>query len=143
MTERGDLQRLLRTQIDVIAPGTMVLAEEFSEWEDSRRRIDLLCLDRDANLVVVELKRTEDGGHMDLQAVRYAAMVSAMRFEQAVDAHARFRAALGLGGDAKDEILSFLRWLVPDEFVVRSTGEDCSCLGGVLQGDDDHRPLAQ
>ena len=48
----------------------MVLAEEFGDWQDSRRRIDLLCLDRDAGLVVVELKRTEDGGHMELQAIR-------------------------------------------------------------------------
>ena len=37
----------------------------------------------DANLVVVELKRTEDGGLMDLQALRYAAMISAMPFERA------------------------------------------------------------
>ena len=57
-------------------PSGMVLAEEFGEWEASRRRIDLLVLDKDANLVVVELKRTDDGGHMELQALRYAAMVS-------------------------------------------------------------------
>lgn len=36
----------------------MVIAEEFGEWEDSKRRIDLLGLDREANLVVIELKRT-------------------------------------------------------------------------------------
>jgi hypothetical protein len=58
-----------------------VIAEEFSEWEDSRRRIDLLGGDRDGNLVVIELKRTEDGGHMELQAIRYAAMVSALTME--------------------------------------------------------------
>jgi RecB family endonuclease NucS len=74
--ERDDLQRLLREQIEVIAPDTLLLAEEFGEWEDSRRRIDLLGLGKDASLVVIELKRTEDGGHMELQAVRYAAMVS-------------------------------------------------------------------
>ena len=54
----------------------MVLAEEFGDWEDSRRRIDLLCLDPNAQLIVVELKRTVDGGHMELQALRYSAMVS-------------------------------------------------------------------
>ena len=40
----------------------MVIGEEFGDWEDSKRRIDLLCLDKQANLVVVEIKRTEDGG---------------------------------------------------------------------------------
>ena len=62
--ERDDLQRLLRVQIDVLDGDLYVLTEEFSDWEDSRRRIDLLAIDRDANLVVIELKRTPDGGHM-------------------------------------------------------------------------------
>ncbi len=35
-------------------------------------------LDRQGYAVVVELKRTTDGGHMELQALRYAAMVSTM-----------------------------------------------------------------
>src|SRR3712207_1856027 len=80
--ERGDLQRLLRDQADIIAPEVLIVAEEFGDWEDSRRRIDLLGIDRQANLVVIELKRTEDGGHMELQAIRYAAMISKMTFEK-------------------------------------------------------------
>jgi RecB family endonuclease NucS len=74
LRERGDLQRLLRDQVEVIAPDVLVISEEFGGWEDSKRRIDLLGIDREANLVVIELKRTEDGGHMELQAIRYAAM---------------------------------------------------------------------
>ena len=60
--ERADLQRLLQNQIEIIAPDTLIIAEEFGEWDDSRRRIDLLGVDKNANLVVFELKRTEDGG---------------------------------------------------------------------------------
>lgn len=85
--ERKHLQLLLKNHISPLAPDLMVLCEEFSDWEDSSRRIDLLCLSKEANLVVVELKRTEDGGHMELQAVRYAAMVSSMTLDQAVAAH--------------------------------------------------------
>jgi RecB family endonuclease NucS len=84
LKERYDLQRLLRKQIDVIVPDMhrdaratlLVIAVEFGEWDECKRRIDLLALDKDGNLVVIELKRTEDGGHMELQAVRYASMVS-------------------------------------------------------------------
>ena len=114
--ERYDLQRLLRSNIDAIAPDTLVLAEEYGEWEDSKRRIDLLCIDKEANLVVVELKRTEDGGHMDLQAIRYAAMVSTMTFARAVETHSGYLRRLGkIDVDAEHSILDFLGWEDPDE----------------------------
>lgn len=115
LRERYDLQRLLRKQIDVLLPGLLVITEEFSEWDDSRRRIDLLCLDEDANLVVVELKRTDDGGHMELQAIRYAAMVSTMTFQKVVELHGRFLAKFGRSEDPQAGILSFLGWEEPDE----------------------------
>jgi hypothetical protein len=83
--ERTHLQRALRDHIEVLGEGLLVVGEEFGDFQDSRRRIDLLCVDHAARLVVVELKRTEDGGHMELQALRYAAMVSAMTFEQLAD----------------------------------------------------------
>jgi RecB family endonuclease NucS len=83
LRERQDLQRLLRSQIEIVAPDTLVISEEFSEWEDSNRRIDLLGIDKNAKLVVIELKRKEDGGHMELQSIRYAAMISTMTFARA------------------------------------------------------------
>lgn len=114
--ERDDLQRLLRSQIDVLGDDLYVLTEEFGEWEDSRRRIDLLALDRDANLVVIELKRTTDGGHMELQAIRYAAMVSTMTFERAEQIHAVFLASIGQpSAEARERILDFLGWEEPEE----------------------------
>ena len=114
--ERRDLQRLLRENISVIAPDTLVIAEEFGEWDESRRRIDLLGVDRDANLVVIELKRTEDGGHMELQAIRYAAMVSTMTFDQAVDVFGRYLFQAGKDDlEPRAELLDFLGWEEPDE----------------------------
>lgn len=113
LTERGDLQRLLRDQIDVLlgpADPLLVIAEEFADWEDSARRIDLLAVDRKANLVVIELKVTEDAGHADLQALRYAAMVSAMSFEQAVDAFGVYLHRRGRGEDAREQLRAFLGW---------------------------------
>ena len=113
--ERQDLQRLLRTQLDVVCPDTLILGEEYGGWDESRRRIDLLGLDKDANLVVIELKRTEDGGHMELQAVRYAAMVSTMTFEQAVKARQEYQLRNEIVADAETTILEFLGWDDVDE----------------------------
>ena len=95
LRERQDLQSLLKSQIEIIAPSTLVVAEEFGDWEDSRRRIDLLGVDRDANLVVIELKRSEDGGHMELQALRYAAMISTLTFGKLVAIYQRYLDDIG------------------------------------------------
>ncbi len=114
--ERADIQRLLKERIASLEDGLMVLTDEFSGWADSARRIDLLCLDAEARLVVVELKRDEDGGHMELQALRYAAMVSAMTFDQAADTLARHRNRASPDADqARADILAFLGWSTPDE----------------------------
>jgi hypothetical protein len=114
--ERDDLQRLLRSQIDVLGDDLFVLTEEFGDWDDSRRRIDLLAIDRQANLVVIELKRTNDGGHMELQAIRYASMISAMTFDRAEQIHAEFLVRMGESAEeARTRMLTFLGWDEPDE----------------------------
>lgn len=113
LLERKDLQRLLRRDITPIADDLMVIAEEYGEWEDSNRRIDLLCLSKDGGLVVVEIKRTEDGGHMELQAIRYAAMVSAMTLDQVIQAFARSQG--GELDEARAGILEFLQLDSEDE----------------------------
>ncbi|MBL4592120.1 MAG: hypothetical protein JKY96_09200 [Phycisphaerales bacterium] len=114
--ERDDLQRILKDNIDVISPGTLIISEEFGQWEDSRRRIDLLGIDaEDARLVVIELKRTVDGGHMELQALRYSAMISTMTFEQVVQAFDIFLKKNDRDDDAEELILKHLGLDEPDE----------------------------
>ncbi len=109
--ETRDLQKIIINSIDSIEADLFVLASEFGDWEDSRRKIDILCIDKVGNLVVVELKRTEDGGHMELQSIRYASMVANMTFEKAVSAHQKYLSKIGKDElDAEQEILDFLGW---------------------------------
>ena len=136
LRERSNLQGLLKTHIDVIAPDTLVVAEEFGEWEDSRRRIDLLGVDKGANLVVIELKRTEDGGHMDLQSIRYAAMISTLTFRQAghdlQTVPERQRHRIGRRG----EIAGILGLERTRRRRVRPRGQNRLGVGRVLKGTD-------
>ncbi|MCY4099695.1 MAG: hypothetical protein OXF46_02120 [Rhodobacteraceae bacterium] len=102
-----DLQTLIKTQpelIKKISPDTLIVYEEFSNWEDSQYRIDLLGIDSEENLVVIELKRTKDGGYMDLQAVRYAAMISAMTFDELVGYFQKFLSDNNEKGNARDKL---------------------------------------
>lgn len=113
--ERTDLQAALRDDINVISPDTMVLSEEFSGWTEGTRRIDLLGIDKQANLVVIELKRDETGAHMELQSLRYAAMVSTLTFKRAIEIHQQYLDKRGIQKDAEVEILGFLGWSDPQE----------------------------
>lgn len=110
MYERADLQRLLRDNISALDEDLLIISEEFGAWEDARRRIDLLALDKHGRLVVIELKRTEDGGHMELQAIRYAAMVSSMDFDEVVRAFNAHRTKHPSDDelDPRTELLQFL-----------------------------------
>ena len=46
LLERADLQRLMRDHATVISPDTLIISEEFSSWDKSDRRVDLLGVDR-------------------------------------------------------------------------------------------------
>jgi hypothetical protein len=100
---------LLRDNIAVISKDTLIISEEFSGW-DSDPRIDLLGVDLKARLVVIELKRTTDDGHADLQALRYAAMVSNMTFDDAVETFRKYMNERKQEGDPRTELLKFLGW---------------------------------
>lgn len=108
--ERVDLQAALRDRITVISPDTLVIAEEFSEWTEGARRIDLLGIDKQANLVVIELKRDDTGAHMELQALRYAAMISTLTFKRAVEIYQQYLEKRSSSKNAEEEILNFLGW---------------------------------
>ena len=103
--EEKHFQEMFRTFPDhmegVFGEPLFVIYNEYNIWNDSKREIDLLALDQNKDLVVIELKRTQDGGHMELQAIRYAAMISRMTFTQIVAAHQKY---LGKHGASQDEI---------------------------------------
>ena len=115
--ERAHLQAALRDHIELLDEHLHVVSEEFGDFEGVLRRVDLLCIDKDCRLVVVELKRTADGGHMELQALRYAAMVSTMTFAQLVRTYAKYRQSRGLADHSEASARAdLIAWLDADDY---------------------------
>jgi hypothetical protein len=93
-----------------------------------------LGLDKDANLVVIELKRTDDGGHMELQSIRYAAMVSQMTFDQAVEAYTTYLQGQRREEDARD--VARLLWKIKKAYSLGIPKNELA--HGVSQTEEEH-----
>src|SRR5439155_26490753 len=89
--ERQHIEEWVRANPEILGEDLLVLTIEFDRFTNSSDRLDILALDRDGNLVVVELKRDAAAGYTDLQAIRYAAMVSSMTIEKLLPYYIAYR----------------------------------------------------
>lgn len=79
--EPRQIQDWIRKFPELLGEELLIVADQFANFSTSSDRLDLLALDRDGNLVVIELKRDASASYADLQAIRYAAMVSSMTLD--------------------------------------------------------------
>ena len=103
------IREAIRDFPQVLGEELLIICEEFAQWEGSSRSIDLLAIDPSGNLVIIELKRTSDGGHAELQAIRYAGMANSMTFKEVVAIYQTFLQKRGRAADAASEIYKFVR----------------------------------
>ncbi|MDR3555046.1 MAG: hypothetical protein P4L55_09860 [Syntrophobacteraceae bacterium] len=89
--ERQHIEEWVRTNPEMLGEDLLVVSIEFDRFINSSDRLDILALDRYGNLVVVELKRDSAAGYADLQAIRYAAMVSSMTIEVLIPYYIAYR----------------------------------------------------
>jgi hypothetical protein len=110
--ERQHIEEWVRENPELLGEDLLIVSIEFDKFENSSDRLDVLALDRAGNLVVVELKRDAAAGYADLQAIRYAAMVSSMTIELLLPYYTAYRKryydeAL-TDSEAKDQIIEFV-----------------------------------
>lgn len=89
--ERRHIEEWVRTNPQMLGEDLLVVSTEFDRFTNSNDRLDILALDKSGNLVVIELKRDPAAGYADLQALRYAAMVSSMTIEVLVPYYRSYR----------------------------------------------------
>lgn len=89
--ERTHIEEWVRSNPEILGEDLLVLTSEFDRFVNSADRLDILALDRNGNLVVIELKRDSAAGYADLQALRYAAMVSSMTIDKLLPYYIAYR----------------------------------------------------
>ena len=110
--ERQHIEEWIRINPEMLGEDLLIVSVEFDRFSGSRDRLDVLALDRSGNLVVIELKRDSAAGYADLQAIRYAAMVSSMTVEVLIPYYIAYRKRYDeeilAEGEAQDQIVQFV-----------------------------------
>lgn len=110
--ERKHIEEWVRSNPEILGEDLLILTTEFDRFVNSTDRLDVLALDRDGNLVVVELKRDSAAGYSDLQAIRYAAMVSSMTIDKLLPYYIAYRKKYYdeqlSTGEARDQVIEFV-----------------------------------
>ncbi|PPL19214.1 hypothetical protein [Microterricola pindariensis] len=96
LKERQHLQEWVIAHPEVLGSSIKIVAFEFGSWtghtgEKERDRLDVLALDGDGHLIVVELKRDKAPDTVEMQALKYAALVSRFTRDDLDRVHARYR----------------------------------------------------
>ncbi|GAA4295798.1 DUF4268 domain-containing protein [Nibribacter koreensis] len=77
-SERYHLQEWLAKNPETLGEDFLIIQKEFSGFDDTSERLDLLALDKQYNLVVIENKLDDSGRDVVWQALKYASYCSTL-----------------------------------------------------------------
>ena len=109
--ERQHIEKWIENYPDILGEQLFVVTTEYDKFDKTNERLDILALDKDGNLVVVELKRDDSGKSADLQAIKYAAYCSTLRLDDVCQLHREYAKNRGKEFDddrIRDKILGFI-----------------------------------
>lgn len=89
--ERRDIQEWVAANPGILGDDLLVIGKEFSGFDRTNERLDLLAVDQDGRLVVIELKRDDTGADAHWQAIKYASYLRRASVEHIVEMLANYR----------------------------------------------------
>ncbi len=72
LQERRDIQEWVAANPGILGDDLMIIGKEFSGFDRTNERLDLLAVDTGGKLVIIELKRDDTGADAHWQAIKYA-----------------------------------------------------------------------
>jgi len=88
LRERFDIQEWIEKTPSILGEVFLIIAKEYEL--PSRSRLDLLAIDKQANLVVIELKRDDSGSNVDWQSIKYTSYCSNFTHEEIFHIYAEY-----------------------------------------------------
>lgn len=89
LKERFDIQEWIEKTPRILGEELLVIGKEVIL--SSGKRLDLLCIDKSAKLVIIELKRDDSGNAVEWQAIKYASYCSNYLPHEVYQLYAKYR----------------------------------------------------
>lgn len=85
--ERYDIQEWLEATPSILGEKLLIIAKEKTYFEGTKERPDLVAIDKQGNIVILELKRDDSGSDMHWQAIKYASYWSRFALSDIIKVH--------------------------------------------------------
>jgi hypothetical protein len=107
LKERANLQEWIAKHPESLGEELLIIQKEFSGFNDTHERLDLLALDKKGNLVVIENKLDDTGRDVVWQALKYASYCSSLNSKGVIDIFNLYLKKQGVKEDAKKILEDF------------------------------------
>ena len=112
LKERQHIEEWLIKNPEIMGEELLIIGHEYDDFENNER-IDLLAIDKEGNLVVIEVKRDNSGISVDFQALKYVSYMSRRTLKEIIEIYSKYIDDNSLQLDPIQEIMEFLN--VDDE----------------------------
>lgn len=106
--ERDHLQEWIAKQPDALGEDFLIIQKEFSGFDDTHERLDLLALDKQGALVIIENKLDDSGTNVTWQALKYASYCSGLSKANITKIYQQYLDVTEPGTSAEERISEFM-----------------------------------
>lgn len=105
--ERKNLQEWIAKDPLCLGEELLIIQKEFSGFDETKERLDLLALDKSGNLVIIENKLDSTGKDVVWQALKYVSYCSSLSVEDIEAMYADYLESINSEENAKDLLIEF------------------------------------
>jgi len=106
--EREHLQEWVAKNPEMLGEELLIIQKEFSGFNDTSERLDLLAVDKDGGLVIIENKLDDTGRNVVWQALKYTSYCSTLTTNQIIKMYQDYLDKWSSDENAKENLLEFL-----------------------------------
>lgn len=107
LKEREHIEEWIRKKPELLNEDLLIIGHEYDKFEINER-LDLLALDKEGNVVIIEVKRDSTGSTVDFQALKYASYCARLSPQDILEIYADYIKRFGLAIEALDSLMGYL-----------------------------------